>query len=274
MTALDVKLSSGDQARVWRKCLTDPKARDRFYAGMHAFFQMNAESNRKARSHFERVSEAVPDSPLGPTWVALCHWFDATRGWGGDPEASRRSAGEWAELAVASEDADGQAHTVLGNVRLLEGRHDEARAIARRAVDVRPGCTNSNGFLANVLLHCCEPADAIVHARRAIRLSPVYPPWFLEILAAAYRDAGQIASAISVARELLRIVPGSLQGRSLLASALVRGAALAEAAHISQEILALEPGFSTGRHVAALPYRDSGVVESIADDLRRAGLPD
>ncbi|NIR60934.1 MAG: hypothetical protein GWO02_16195, partial [Gammaproteobacteria bacterium] len=68
-----------------------------------------------------------------------------------------------------------------------------------------------------------------VHLKRAMRLSPVYPPWFLEILAGAYREAGQIAFAISVARELLRIVPSSISGRLLLAGALVRGGGLAEA---------------------------------------------
>ena len=274
VSALDVKLSSGDQARIWRKCLRDPKARNLFYAGMHAFFKMNAESNASARAHFERVAKAAPDSPLGPTWAALCCWFDATRGWADDPREARRLAGTWAEKAVQSEDADGQAHTVLGNVRLLEGRHDEAQEIARTAVGIRPGCTNSNGFLANVLLHCGQSADAIVHAKRAIRLSPVYPPWFLEILAAAYRDAGQTAFAISVARELLRIVPGSLHGRLLLVSALVRGGGLAEAEGIGRGIVESEPAFSSARYARALPYRDKYVLEDIAADLRRAGLPD
>ena len=274
VSALDVKLSSGDQARVWRKCLTDPHARDRFYAGMHEFFKMNAESNASARANFERVAKAVPDSPLGPTWVALCYWFDATRGWSDDPEASRRSAGVWAEKAVQSEDADGQAHTVLGNVRLLEGRHDEALEIARKAVVIRPGCTNANGFLANVLLHCGQSADAIVHVKRAIRLSPVYPPWFLEILATAYRDAGQTAFAMSVARELLRIVPGSLHGRLLLVSALVRGRGLTEARDIGRRVAESEPAFSSAGYASALPYRDKDVSEDIAADLRQAGLPD
>jgi class 3 adenylate cyclase/TolB-like protein len=272
VTALDVKLSSGEQARIWRKCLTDAKARDRFYAGMHAFFQMNAESNASARAHFERVAALAPESPLGATWVALCYWFEATRRWSSDPEASRRHAGEWAERAVQSEDADGQAHTVLGNVRLLQGRHDEALSIARQAVSIRPGCTNSNGFLANVLLHCGECHDAIVHVKRAIRLSPVYPPWFLEILAAAYRDAGQVAFAVSVVRELLRIVPDSLHGRMLLVSALVRGGGLAEACRIAADVA--EPGFSASDYSQGLPYRDAAVIERIADDLRRSGLAD
>ncbi len=273
VTALDVKLSGGDQARIWRKCLTDARARDHFYSGMHQFFQMSAESNMRARACFERVAALAPHSPMGPTWLALCYWFEATRNWSDDAQASRRRAGEWAERAVTSEDADGQAQTVLGNVRLLEGRYDEALSIARDAVKVRPGCTNANGFLANVLLYCGECDDAVVHVKHAIRLSPVYPPWFLEILAAANRDAGQIGFAISVAREVLRIAPGSIHGRALLAGALARSGSTAEARRIGGQIAGLDPGFSSARHAEALPYRDRAVVARIVDDLRMSGLP-
>ena len=49
--------------------------------------------------------------------------------------------------AVEKEDADGQAHTVLGNVRLLQGRYDEALAVATESIFIRPGCTMANGFL-------------------------------------------------------------------------------------------------------------------------------
>jgi hypothetical protein len=108
--------------------------------------------------------------------------------------------------------------------------------------------------------------------KRAIRLSPVYPPWFLEILAAAYRDAGQVAFAVSVVRELLRIVPDSLHGRMLLVSALVRGGGLAEACRIAADVA--EPGFSASDYSQGLPYRDAAVIERIADDLRRSGLAD
>ena len=125
--------------------------------------------------------------------MAMSLWFQATRGWTDDAAQTRLKAGEWAEKAVVFEDADGQAHTVLGNVRLLQQRYEEALQIGRAAVAVRPGCTNANGFLANVLLHCGEPEQAIAYAKKAIRISPVYPPWFLEILAASYREAGQLS---------------------------------------------------------------------------------
>lgn len=274
ITALDVKLASGEQARVWRKCLSSPRPRDLFYRGIHQFFQMNAESIAKAKGHFERIVELVPDSPLGPTWIAMCLWFEATRGWAADLEQARLDAGAWAEKAVALEDADGQAHTVLGNVRLLQGRYDEAMEVARDAVRIRPGCTNSNGFLANVLLHCGEPQAALTHIKRAIRLSPVYPPWFLEILAASYREAGEIGLAVTAAREVLRLAPHTIPGRVILASSLVRAGWTAEAKRVGAEILSENEGFSSTRYSEQQVFRDKAVVERIARDLGEAGLPE
>ena len=274
VTELDVKLSGGEQARVWRKCLINPKAREHFYSGVQAFFRMNAESMVSARTCFERVAELVPNSPAGATWVALTYWFDATRGWAADPVAARDRAGGWAERAAAMPDADGQAQTVLGNVHLLHRRFDEALTIAREALAIRPGCTNANGFLANVLLHCGEPSAAIVHAKRAIRFMPVFPPWFVEILAAAYRDAGSNDLAVIAAREVPRIAPSAIQGRLILASALVRSGWLIDAKRVVREVRMLDPGLALGRFAQAQPYRDEKVIARIVDDLRAAGLPD
>ena len=273
LTAIDVKLASGEQARIWHKCLTAPKSRDHLYRGMQAFFRMNKESMAAARACFERVVELAPDSSHGPSWMAMCLWFEVARGWSSDPEQTRDAAGDWAERGVAMADADGQAHTVLGNVRLLQHRFDEALAIARQAAVIRPNCTNANSFLANVLLHCGESDAALTHVRNAIRFSPVYPPWFIEILAAAYRESGQVDFAVAAAQEGLRIAPQAINCRLILASALVRGGWLADARRVAGEVASLAPDFALARHAAQEPYRDPAVLDRIIGELRSAGLP-
>ncbi|HVL59309.1 MAG TPA: tetratricopeptide repeat protein [Burkholderiaceae bacterium] len=274
VTALDVRLSSGLQARIWRKCLTDIRARDQFYRGLQCFFGMTRESVAAARECFERVAELAPHSAHGPSNVAICLWLQATRGWTDDPAVARDEAGRWAERAVTLEDADGQAHTVLGNVRLLQHRFDEALAISTQAIEIRPGCTNANGFLANVLLHCAQPERAITHARRALRHAPLHPPWFIEILAAAYREAGELSLSIAAGREALRRVPQTVNGRAATSTALIRAQWHIEAARIGREMLQLDPRFSVARHVAAQPYRDRAVAERLQAELLAAGLPE
>ena len=99
---------------------------------------------------------------------------------------------------------------------------------------------NANGFLANVLLYSGEPQTAAIHAKRAIRHMPVYPPWFVEILAAAYRDAGMLDLAIITAREVPCIAPLAMHGRLVLASALARAGWLADARCVVHEARVLD----------------------------------
>ncbi len=61
-------------------------------------------------------------------------------------------------------------------------------------------------------------------------------------------------SHASVAREVLRIAPGSIHGRALLAGALARRGSTAEARRLGGQIAGLDPGFSSARHAEALPY--------------------
>ena len=171
------------------------------------------------------------------------------------------------------EDVDGQAHTVLGNVLLLEGRHDEALQVATHAVEIRPGCTNANGFCANVLVYCGEPEEACRRARNAIRISPVYAPWFVEVLATAYRDCAQLSFAIAAAREAIRIAPGAVNARALLASTLVRAGWTAEARAVVGEILRLDGGFTTAAYRASQPYRSDETLARICGELGEAGVP-
>jgi lipopolysaccharide biosynthesis regulator YciM len=203
----------------------------------------------------------------------MCLWFDVTRGWTSDPDRARAAAAEWAERGAAREDTDGQAHTVLGNVRLLQHRFDEALAIAREAVAIRPNCTNANSFLANVLVHCGEPEAALAHVKRAIRQAPVYPPWFMEILATCYRESGQLDFAVAAAHEGIRIAPQSVNARLVLASALQRGGWHVDAQRVASELVALQPDFSIARHAGQQPFRDQAFLDRIVGELQSAGLP-
>jgi adenylate cyclase len=124
-----------------------------------------------------------------------------------------------------------------------------------------------------VLVHCGEPEAALAHVKRAIRHAPVYPPWFVEILATAYRESGQVDFAVTAAQEGLRIAPQSIGTRLVLVSALMRGGWRADAERVARDVVDLEPGFSVERHAAQQPYRHPAALDRVVGELRSAGLP-
>ena len=274
LTAMNVKFVAGEQARVWHKTLKDPKALEIFYKGIHAFFRMDRDEMMRARQHFETVTKMHPEVSTGATWVALTHWFDIQRGWAQSPETSRDCAVQFAETAAAMEDTDGQAHTVLSHVHLMNQNYDEALAAGREAVANRPACANANGFYANVLHYCGEHDEAIRHINLAMRFQPLHPPFFKNILSSAYRAKNELASAISTAKQTIELAPADILARVILTSAYVRSDRHDLAKEIVAEIKNLDPSFSVTRFADTQYYRSAEFIEQFTAELRSAGLPD
>lgn len=274
VTALDVKLVAGEQAKVWHRTLPDIRTLEMFYRGVEDFFRMEPAAMFNARQRFEAVHEMQSDVSIGSTWAAFSHWFEAFRHWSDDPGQSFARAGEWACKAINMEDADGQAHTVMGHVHLMGRNFDDAFETGHEAVTIRPNCTNANGFYANILHYCGDQPAAIKYIKRAIRLSPVYPPFFAGILASAYRANGQFAAAIPVAQEAISLNPDDLYARLALAASYSAEGWQSGARDVAADIMRIDPGFSVSRFAADQPYRDKETLEEYVEELREAGLPE
>jgi adenylate cyclase len=273
VTALDVKLLSGEQAKVWRKTITHPRAREHYYRGMHEFMKGQKEANAVAREHFEQAARLAPECPLGPTMLAFSHWWDVFRGWAASPQQSIDLAARWAERAMAMDDADGQAHAAMGHIHLYRREHDKALEVAEQAVSIRPSCANSNAQLGNILYYCGRPADAADRVKQALRWSPIHPHWYNVLLAASYKELHMRDEARAACQDALRKSSGDLDARLVLVE-LAREAGEDEVARaLAQEVVALRGDFSVAKWAETQPYRDLAVLERIASSLRSAGLP-
>ena len=272
VTALDVKLLSGERARVWRKTLRNPKAREYFYLGYHEFMKGQKEANEAARENFERVTKYAPESSLGLTMVAFAHWWDSFRNWTASPERSLELAAQWAERAMAMDDADGQAHMVMAHIYLLRREHDLALKLAEEAVALRPSCSNANPHLGNILYYCGRPGDAADRMRQAMRLTPFHSPWFKVVLAASCKEIRQWDDAITAAKEAVRMRPAGIDAR-LVQIEVYQAVGNPDSVHeLVQEILTIRRDFSVSQWAGSQPYKDLAVLDRISAGLRSAGL--
>lgn len=271
--ALDVKLLRGEHAAVWHKTLKNRDALENFYKGVQEFFKLQKDSMVRARRAFEAVDRIQPNVSIGATWVAMCHWFDAFKGWRNDPSKCLEKAGDWAEKAVAMDDPDGQAHMVLSHVHLMNRRFDDALIVGREAVQLRPNCTNANGFFANVLHFCGEQRDAIDHVTWAIRYSPIYPPFFADVLSQALLFEGDCDAAIAVAGESLRLNPDGQTPHLVMIASHWKQGDYSQARRIAERLIAAAPTFSLQKFAKLQPYRNPGDLNNYVAKLKSAGLP-
>ena len=196
-----------------------------------------------------------------------------TGAWSDSASSSLDEAGRWGEKAVAMEDADGQAHGILAHVYVQHGRYDDALKVGAEGVAIRPLCANTNAFYASVLNYSGSHAEAIERMRCAIRYSPVYAPWWLDVLAAAYHLAGDRDRAVAVAREAVRLNPGAVEARLIGAAACIAGGWATEARYLAQDALEIDTTLSATGWCQGLPYRENKTLILLTDALVKAGLP-
>lgn len=276
LKALDVKLASGEKWLL-HSTVTNLEALDPFYRGLSHFYAGTRADNAAAREMFEAVTRLQPESPVGPAYLCFTYWADAFRGWTDSVESKEQSLSEaalWAERATKLKGSNGLAHIVLASIHLMNRRHDEALAACYKAVELRPNCPTANSYLANVLHYCGRPAEAITKVQEAIRITPVYPPWYMTLLAAAYRDIGEIGKSISVAEEGIRLNSGDREVRLVLCSDYSLVGQRRQAQRTAQEIIAIEPTFSLAKYAESQPYKDEETLLRLLDNLRGAGLPE
>ncbi len=271
--ALDVTLVSGAQTQALRSTLKNLDAVHAFYRGLNYFYARTKDDSVAALRMFEDVVRLQPDSPIGASYMCMTHWIDALMGWSESKDHSLKMAAEWAEEAVALDDKSGLAYIVLASAHLLNRRHDEALATCYEAVKLRTSCPAANSYLATVLHYCGRSAEAVAQLKEAIRITPVYPPWFLTLLAAAYRESGELSHSISAAQEAIRRSPDDLDARVILCIDYSLSGRQERAEKLAREILAINPVFSAAAYMEKEPYEDLATVSRLTESLLAAGLP-
>ncbi len=274
ISALNIELVFRDLGRLLTGNLSGGGAWEYFLRGVSHLYKFNKEDNGRARVMFEKLYALHPDKVQGPGYIGLTHWVDATRGWAESPADSLKQAAEWAAKAVEYDDNDGLGHVIMGYVRLHEGRHDEALALCEKAVEYRASCPAALGQIASVQLYCGDARGAVRSARESLAVRIMHPPLLINLLAAAYRDSGEIGLSIPAAREAVRLDPQHTDALATLCSDYVLAGEDEDAHRVAHEIIAIDPAFQISRYAANQPYRDKSRLEHIVATLRSAGLPD
>ena len=215
--ALHVKLVRGEQATVWRNLLRKPEALDAYYKGVDRMNRATREGNDEAVRCFERVLALEPESPLGHLGLAWTKLSAFRYGWG-EANALDQAAG-LARKALQLDETCADAHSLLGYYNLLLGKHEDAIAEGERSTALNPNHADNAANLACSYVMGGRPADAAACMRKAMRLSPVYPAWFLNVLGFAHylRDEHDAAEEPLVAA--LKREPAYVDPRLILAAA-------------------------------------------------------
>jgi len=274
ISSLNIELLTNETNRVWFGKLTSPEAQEYYYRGASHFYELNKDDNATARRMFEELYRVQADSVIGPSYIAVTHWLDAFFGWTDPSARSIEQAATWAKKAMQYEDNNGIGHAVFGHLQLLDGKYDEALATCLKGTKLRSSCPLAHGLLGLVLNYCGDAEAAVKSVKEALQLEKVYPAWLIDILAAAYRDCGEVELSIPTAKESMRLNPQNIDARLILCSDYNLTADQDQARRVADEIIASDPAFRLSAYAKSQPYKNPAALERLIGALREAGLPD
>jgi adenylate cyclase len=273
---LQVKLTEGEQARVSQKTTTNLEAWSCAVRGLTLFQRASKENTAKAMQLFERAVELDPNYVWA--WVRLAWMHYVQSGQSQSPSESFRKAVLISQRVLALDDSDSDVRALLGIIYLRQKRYKEAIAEGKKATELGPTNAHAYLFLAVTMYTVGRFDDAIALVKRAMRVHPYYPAYYLTWLGAAYRMTGRYEDALTVYKQLLdRSLKGEYPayGAHLFLAEVYAELGQDEKARThAAEVLRLNPEFSLNRisKVTTYGYKDPAHLERRVNALRKAGL--
>jgi adenylate cyclase len=230
--------------------------------------QYRRDANLHARRLFEEA--AAMDPGLSRSYAGMSKTFNhAWRyRWVDSPELALDKAVELAGEAIIRDNLDARGHSELGYASLYKRQHDASIAAFERAIELNPNDADILAEMGDSLTASDSPERAIELLRRAMRLNPLYPDWYLWNLGEAYFNLERYDDAI---RTFTKMHDQS-EGHRLLAASHAWLGRMAEARYHAAQVLAVHPDFSLEHWHSVLPYKNHEQFERLIGGMRIAGL--
>ncbi len=270
ITALQVKLTEGEQARVFSKGTKNLDAFMKVLEARYLSYQSTIEGNIRARQLAEEAISLDPSYAFAYRALALATIVDVWLGLSKNPQESLNKCIELHKKAIALDDSFASGHTGLGYALMMARKYDEAILHAEKGLELEPNSADVVYAYANILLYI--GGESIPFFQSAIRLNPKPPNTYLRHYAVALRDTGRYEEAITQLKKAIEREPRDIMSYIVLASTYGMAGREKEAQEAAAEVLKINPKFSLKSFEKIHPYKDPSTKDRYIDSLRKAGL--
>jgi adenylate cyclase len=272
LTALEVKLTRGEDAHLWAGSTNNLEAYLKYLQGMEYTQRFDIESNLLGRQKGEEAIALDPEFPMAYVLMGWTHLMDILFGSSKSPGKSLERAEEVAQKAIALNPSQAATHSLLGYVHMMKRHFEEAVAECERAVVLSPNGADNHAFLGMILNYAGRPDEAISALEKALRLNPFPPSYYLHNLGRAYRMTGRYEEAIAEFKKALQGAPGSMFATvELITTNSILGRE-EEAREAAAEFRRINPKFSLESFAKSLPFKNQTEIERLVAALRKVGL--
>ncbi len=278
VTELEVKLTQGEMARLRHRQTNDSRAYELFLRGLELYWKFSKVEGQQARKLFEEVVARDPGFATAHAFLGWIALKSARLGYAKDKEAARARAQSLAEKALGIDDKTVDALTLLAELHLDRAEYATAIALYEKAVALSPNHADNLAWYGWRLSVGAvgRAAEGLPLVKKAMRLSPIYPNWYLGGLGTAHFHLGQYDEAIAAWEERRKRIPEAWLPYVYLAYGYAAAGRTEEAKSSVQALLERNPKITTRwfARVWSMDFPDKAAEQRAVDWLRKAGLPE
>jgi adenylate cyclase len=253
VAALEVRLTFGEEARVWRKRSGSPLVYEHFLKGRTLYVNFAKHTHAQARSEFERALAINPAFTPALRMLGFTLTDQARFGWEKDEARTYEAALECAARALKIDPDSDDAYVALGYTRLFQRRHEDALAAGEKAIALRPNDTDAYHMAGMFHGYAGDFRRAAQYEEQAQRLSPLSRNESRIDEARARFHLGDLVAARDIASRVLTERPRWLTAQTVLVAALWNLGSEDEARVTVRKILANHPNLTAGRWAQGVP---------------------
>jgi TolB-like protein len=275
--AIAPQLERAEIERAKRKPTESLDAYDYYLRGMTNLNRGTREAIDEALPLLYRAIELDPDFASAYAMAAWCFIWRKVNGWMSDRAREIAEGARLARRAVELGKDDAVALTRGGHALApFGGDLDSSIAFVNRALALDPNLAAAwflGGFLR---AERGDPDQAIEFFTRAMRFSPLDPEMFRMQagMALAHLFAGRFESASSWAEKAYRDLPSFLLVAAIIAASYALAGRMDDATRVMQQVRRLDPALRISDLADWIPIRRPEHLATLAEGLRRAGLPE
>ena len=271
--ALQVKLTDGESAN-WGPETKSVEAYIKLMQSIEHFRAFSPDDNILSRQKAKEALDLDPNFTPAMEIVAWTLLMDGIFGTSKNPEKSIEQAFELAQNVLERGDSDAGAHFLIGYAYSQKGMFDKAISELEIARDLFPNNAEINAGLGMVFNAVGRPEEAIQVLKKALRLNPIPPSWYLTNLGGAYRLTGAHQKAVREYKKAIQLQSDNMFAHLYLALCYVDLGREADARAEAAEVLRINPQFSAESFAKHQPLKGDTSKERLLDGMRKAGLPD
>jgi len=273
MAALQVKLSAADLGQLSSIKTTNIKAYEKFLKAWEHIWHRTEGDVLQAR---KLAQEAIAlDPKYGAPYLVLAQthlndiWFYRTK----SRTKSLQTAEQLIQKAIDLSGQDASTHQTLGSLYILSKEYDKAVAECQKAVDFVPNSAQANFYLGLALRWAGRFDEAIPVLQKAIRLNPVTPINYMNILAWAYAFSEQYEKAIPLWNRTIERNPDYLFAYMGLTIAYQLSGNEVKAREAAAEVIRIKPNFSIAMVEKGAASKNVD-RQRVLEAFRKAGIPE